>query len=80
MRSGKLCIEVTPDSRIAFLSESLCIGITKTVRLVNIEVDVDEIQVAAFVPKNAPSVGDPCTICSLVHACRWHSVRIVCSS
>ncbi|KIH87643.1 ATP-binding protein cassette, sub-family E, member 1 [Sporothrix brasiliensis 5110] len=26
MRSGKLCIEVTPESRIAFLSESLCIG------------------------------------------------------
>jgi len=26
VRSGKLCIEVTPDSRIAFLSESLCIG------------------------------------------------------
>ncbi|TPX07009.1 uncharacterized protein E0L32_011077 [Thyridium curvatum] len=25
-RSGKLCIEVTPDSKIAFLSESLCIG------------------------------------------------------
>ncbi|ERS98439.1 translation initiation factor RLI1 [Sporothrix schenckii ATCC 58251] len=24
--SGKLCIEVTPESRIAFLSESLCIG------------------------------------------------------
>lgn len=26
VRSGKLCIEVTPESRIAFLSESLCIG------------------------------------------------------
>ena len=26
MRSGKLCIEVSPESRIAFLSESLCIG------------------------------------------------------
>ncbi len=26
VRSGKLCIEVTSDSRIAFLSESLCIG------------------------------------------------------
>lgn len=26
MRSGKLCIEVTAESRIAFISESLCIG------------------------------------------------------
>ena len=26
VRSGKLCIEVTPDSRVAFISESLCIG------------------------------------------------------
>ncbi|CAK7228889.1 Fe-S cluster-binding ribosome biosynthesis protein [Sporothrix bragantina] len=26
VRSGKLCIEVTPESRIAFISESLCIG------------------------------------------------------
>ena len=26
MRTGKLCIEVTPDSKIAFISESLCIG------------------------------------------------------
>ena len=26
MRSGKLCIEVTPESRLAFISESLCIG------------------------------------------------------
>ncbi|KAJ4394397.1 Fe-S cluster-binding ribosome biosynthesis protein [Gnomoniopsis smithogilvyi] len=26
VRSGKLCIEVTPESRLAFLSESLCIG------------------------------------------------------
>ncbi|EON96824.1 putative translation initiation factor rli1 protein [Phaeoacremonium minimum UCRPA7] len=26
VRSGKLCIEVTPDSRLAFISESLCIG------------------------------------------------------
>ncbi|BFZ57553.1 Fe-S cluster-binding ribosome biosynthesis protein [Savitreella phatthalungensis] len=26
VRTGKLCIEVTPDSRIAFISESLCIG------------------------------------------------------
>lgn len=26
VRSGKLCIEVTPDARLAFISESLCIG------------------------------------------------------
>lgn len=26
VRSGKLCIEVTPESRVAFISESLCIG------------------------------------------------------
>ncbi|RYP53451.1 hypothetical protein DL768_001596 [Monosporascus sp. mg162] len=26
VRSGKLCIEVTPDSKLAFISESLCIG------------------------------------------------------
>ncbi|CAJ2513291.1 Uu.00g014100.m01.CDS01 [Anthostomella pinea] len=26
VRSGKLCIEVTPTSRLAFISESLCIG------------------------------------------------------
>ncbi|KAK3939186.1 putative translation initiation factor rli1 protein [Diplogelasinospora grovesii] len=26
VRGGKLCIEVTPESRIAFISESLCIG------------------------------------------------------
>lgn len=26
MRSGKLCIEVTPESKIAFISERLCIG------------------------------------------------------
>ena len=26
VRTGKLCIEVTPDSRIAFISEQLCIG------------------------------------------------------
>jgi ATP-binding cassette subfamily E protein 1 len=26
VRSGKLCIEVTPESKIAFISESLCIG------------------------------------------------------
>ncbi|KAM4054907.1 ABC transporter [Hirsutella rhossiliensis] len=26
VRSGKLCIEVAPESRIAFISESLCIG------------------------------------------------------
>lgn len=26
VRSGKLCIEVNPDSKIAFISESLCIG------------------------------------------------------
>ncbi|KJZ80589.1 Translation initiation factor RLI1 [Hirsutella minnesotensis 3608] len=26
VRSGKLCIEVTPESRISFISESLCIG------------------------------------------------------
>ncbi|KAL2043443.1 hypothetical protein N7G274_003750 [Stereocaulon virgatum] len=26
VRTGKLCIEVTPDSKIAFISESLCIG------------------------------------------------------
>src|ERR1700761_586300 len=26
VRTGKLCIEVTSDSRIAFISESLCIG------------------------------------------------------
>ena len=26
MRTGKLCIEVTPDSKIAFISERLCIG------------------------------------------------------
>ncbi|KAF3067446.1 Translation initiation factor RLI1 [Daldinia childiae] len=26
VRSGKLCIEVAPDSKIAFISESLCIG------------------------------------------------------
>ncbi|KAJ2972923.1 hypothetical protein NQ176_g6881 [Zarea fungicola] len=26
VRSGKLCIEVQPDSRLAFISESLCIG------------------------------------------------------
>lgn len=26
MRSGKLCIEVTPTSKIAFISENLCIG------------------------------------------------------
>ncbi|KAH8167144.1 hypothetical protein CIB48_g1119 [Xylaria polymorpha] len=26
VRTGKLCIEVTPDSRLAFISETLCIG------------------------------------------------------
>ena len=26
VRIGKFCIEVTPDSKIAFLSEELCIG------------------------------------------------------
>jgi len=26
VRTGKLCIEVTPDSKIAFISERLCIG------------------------------------------------------
>ncbi|RAL63797.1 hypothetical protein DID88_003441 [Monilinia fructigena] len=26
VRSGRLCIEVTPDSKIAFISENLCIG------------------------------------------------------
>ncbi|OAA32831.1 translation initiation factor RLI1 [Moelleriella libera RCEF 2490] len=26
VRSGKLCIEVTPEARLAFISESLCIG------------------------------------------------------
>lgn len=26
MFAGKLCIEVTPQSKIAFISESLCIG------------------------------------------------------
>ena len=26
VRSGRLCIEVTPESKIAFISESLCIG------------------------------------------------------
>lgn len=26
VRSGKLCIEVAPDSKIAFISERLCIG------------------------------------------------------
>ena len=26
MRSGRLCIEVTPESKIAFISENLCIG------------------------------------------------------
>ncbi|RYP03503.1 hypothetical protein DL764_005107 [Monosporascus ibericus] len=26
VRSGKLCIEVTPESKLAFISESLCIG------------------------------------------------------
>ena len=26
MRTGKLCIEVTPESKIAFISERLCIG------------------------------------------------------
>ncbi|KAL7927647.1 P-loop containing nucleoside triphosphate hydrolase protein [Trichoderma austrokoningii] len=26
VRSGKLCIEVSPESRLAFISESLCIG------------------------------------------------------
>ncbi|KAK9789648.1 hypothetical protein AB5N19_07592 [Seiridium cardinale] len=26
VRSGKLCIEVAPDSKLAFISESLCIG------------------------------------------------------
>lgn len=26
VRSGKFCIEVTPESRIAYISESLCIG------------------------------------------------------
>lgn len=26
MRSGRLCIEVTPESKIAFISETLCIG------------------------------------------------------
>jgi ATP-binding cassette subfamily E protein 1 len=26
VRSGKLCIEVAPESRLAFISESLCIG------------------------------------------------------
>lgn len=26
MRTGKLCIEVTPESKIAFISETLCIG------------------------------------------------------
>jgi len=26
VRSGKLCIEVTPESKIAFISERLCIG------------------------------------------------------
>lgn len=26
VRSGKLCIEVSPDSKLAFISESLCIG------------------------------------------------------
>ncbi|KAI1328340.1 P-loop containing nucleoside triphosphate hydrolase protein [Xylariaceae sp. FL0255] len=26
VRTGKLCIEVTPESRLAFISESLCIG------------------------------------------------------
>ncbi|KAL9621973.1 MAG: hypothetical protein Q9160_003635 [Pyrenula sp. 1 TL-2023] len=26
VRAGKLCIEVTPDSKIAYISESLCIG------------------------------------------------------
>ncbi|KAG5951698.1 Fe-S cluster-binding ribosome biosynthesis protein [Claviceps sorghi] len=26
VRSGKLCIEVTPESRLAFISEGLCIG------------------------------------------------------
>lgn len=26
VRTGKLCIEVTPESKIAFISESLCIG------------------------------------------------------
>lgn len=26
VRTGKLCIEVTPDSKIAFISETLCIG------------------------------------------------------
>jgi ATP-binding cassette subfamily E protein 1 len=26
VRIGKLCIEVAPDSKVAFLSEELCIG------------------------------------------------------
>jgi ATP-binding cassette subfamily E protein 1 len=26
VRAGKLCIEVTPDSKISFISEELCIG------------------------------------------------------
>ncbi len=26
VRVGKLCIEVTPESNIAFISETLCIG------------------------------------------------------
>lgn len=26
VRMGKLCIEVAPDSKIAFISEELCIG------------------------------------------------------
>ena len=26
MKTGKLCIEVTPASKIAFISETLCIG------------------------------------------------------
>src|SRR6195952_2160320 len=26
VRSGRLCIEVTPESKIAFISETLCIG------------------------------------------------------
>ncbi|CAL9091954.1 unnamed protein product [Musa textilis] len=42
--TGKLCIEVTPGSKIAFISEELCIGCricVKAIQIINLPKDLD---------------------------------------
>jgi ATP-binding cassette subfamily E protein 1 len=43
VRMGKLCIEVAPESKIAFISEELCIGCGICVKVIKLSLSLIEL-------------------------------------